>query len=188
MTSHFAYFRDLVLILVEVFFGKRFSQKFRNIHKKASFLSCNFIKNKTLAQRFSCGFCKIFKNTFFTEHLWRELLALYFVIIYSWQLSSNEKSIVGEKVIHMSKRFYRFRFIYLFISLFIYLYIYFFIYLFIYLFFYLFIYLFISFFSFHWQIPVTLLDTQNVCCTRSSQPFCWLGNTYTQCFWPILKI
>ena len=142
MTSHFAYFRDLVLILVEVFFGKRFSQKFRNIHKKASFLSCNFIKNKTLAQRFSCGFCKIFKNTFFTEHLWRELLALYFVIIYSWQLSSNEKSIVGEKVIHMSKRFYRFRFIYLFIHLFIYLFFYLFIYLFICFFIYLFIYLF----------------------------------------------
>ena len=119
MISHFAYFRDLVLILVEVFFGKKCSQKFRHIHKRASFLSCNFIKNKTLAQRFSCGFWKIFKNTFFTEHLWTELLALYFGIIYSWQLSSNEKSIVREKVIHMSKRFYRFTFTYLFIYLFI---------------------------------------------------------------------
>ena len=115
MISHFAYFRDLVVILMEVFFGKRCSQKFRNIHKRASFLSCNFIKNKTPAQRFSFGFCKIFKNIFFTEHLWMELLALYFVIIYRWQLSSNEKSVVGEKVIHMPKRFYRFRFIYLFI-------------------------------------------------------------------------
>ena len=119
MISHFACFRDLVLILVEVFFGKKCSQKFRHIHKRASFLSCNFIKNKTLAQRFSCGFWKIFKNTFFTEHLWTELLALYFGIIYSWQLSSNQKSIVGEKVIHMSKRFYRFTFTYLFIYLFI---------------------------------------------------------------------
>ena len=26
-------------------------------------------KKKTLAQVFSCGFCKISKNTFFTEHL-----------------------------------------------------------------------------------------------------------------------
>ena len=30
----------------------------------------NFIKKKTLAQVFSCQFCEISKNTFFTEHLW----------------------------------------------------------------------------------------------------------------------
>ena len=30
----------------------------------------NFIKKGTLAQMFSCEFCEIFKNTFFTEHLW----------------------------------------------------------------------------------------------------------------------
>ena len=30
----------------------------------------NFIKKETLAQVFSCEFCKIFKNTFFTDHLW----------------------------------------------------------------------------------------------------------------------
>ena len=30
--------------------------------------TCNFIKKETLAQAFSCGFCKIFKNTFFIEH------------------------------------------------------------------------------------------------------------------------
>ena len=30
----------------------------------------NFIKTETLAQVFSCEFCEIFKNTFFTEHLW----------------------------------------------------------------------------------------------------------------------
>ena len=28
------------------------------------------IRQETLAQVFSCGFCKIFKNNFFTEHLW----------------------------------------------------------------------------------------------------------------------
>ena len=33
-------------------------------------LACNFIKKETLVQVFSCVFCKIFKNTFFTEHLW----------------------------------------------------------------------------------------------------------------------
>ena len=30
----------------------------------------NFIKKETMAQVFSCEFCKIYKNTFFTEHLW----------------------------------------------------------------------------------------------------------------------
>ena len=31
---------------------------------------CNFIKKETLAQVLSCEFFEIFKNTFFTEHLW----------------------------------------------------------------------------------------------------------------------
>ena len=29
---------------------------------------CSFFKNETLAQDFSCKFCKIRKNTFFAEH------------------------------------------------------------------------------------------------------------------------
>ena len=29
-----------------------------------------FIEKETLAQVFSCEFCKISKNTLFTEHLW----------------------------------------------------------------------------------------------------------------------
>ena len=29
-----------------------------------------FIKKETLAQVFSCEFCEISKNTFFTEHVW----------------------------------------------------------------------------------------------------------------------
>ena len=32
--------------------------------------TCNFIKKETLAQVFSCKFCEMVKNTFFTEHLW----------------------------------------------------------------------------------------------------------------------
>ena len=32
--------------------------------------ACNFIKKETLSQVFSCEFCKVSKNTFFTEHLW----------------------------------------------------------------------------------------------------------------------
>ena len=47
--------------------------KLRKIHR-VSFLiklqACNFIKKETLAQVFSCEFCEISKNTFFTEHLW----------------------------------------------------------------------------------------------------------------------
>ena len=31
--------------------------------------ACNFIKKVTLAQVFSCEFCKIFKNTYSTEQL-----------------------------------------------------------------------------------------------------------------------
>ena len=31
--------------------------------------ACNFIKKETLGQLFSCEFCKIVKNTFFTEHI-----------------------------------------------------------------------------------------------------------------------
>ena len=30
----------------------------------------NFIERETLAQVFSCEFCEILKNSFFTEHLW----------------------------------------------------------------------------------------------------------------------
>ena len=38
--------------------------------------TCNFIKNETLAQVFSCEFCEISKNTFFTEHLLTTALSL----------------------------------------------------------------------------------------------------------------
>ena len=53
--------------------------KFRNIHSKTSVLesvfikvaelhACNFIK-VTSTQLFSCEYCKIFKNSFFIEHV-----------------------------------------------------------------------------------------------------------------------
>ena len=32
--------------------------------------ACNYIKREALAKVFSCEFCEIFKNTFFTEHVW----------------------------------------------------------------------------------------------------------------------
>ena len=40
----------------------------------------------------------------FARHLWmiasilKQLLALYFALIYSWQLSSSKKSLVGKKI------------------------------------------------------------------------------------------
>ena len=33
-------------------------------------VACNFVKKEILAEAFSCEFCQISKNTFFTEHLW----------------------------------------------------------------------------------------------------------------------
>ena len=47
--------------------------------------ACNFIKKETLAQVFSCEFCEIFKNTFFTEHLrltafGNDLLLFWFIL------------------------------------------------------------------------------------------------------------
>ena len=32
--------------------------------------ACNFLSKETLAEMFSCEFCEISYNTFFTEHLW----------------------------------------------------------------------------------------------------------------------
>ena len=36
---------------------------------KLQVLASNFIKEESLAKVFSCEFCEISKNTFFTEHL-----------------------------------------------------------------------------------------------------------------------
>ena len=38
---------------------------------------CNFIKLETLAQVFSCEFCKISKNSVFTKHLWTTASVVY---------------------------------------------------------------------------------------------------------------
>ena len=55
----------------EVFHVKRFSYKFHKIHRKTLVPeACNFIEKETLAQVFSCEFCEISKNIFFTDHLW----------------------------------------------------------------------------------------------------------------------
>ena len=48
------------------FIGKHPCQSL--IYNIVAGLACNFIKKETLAQVFSCEFCEISKNTFFTEH------------------------------------------------------------------------------------------------------------------------
>ena len=40
-------------------------------NKVASLQACNFIKNETPTQVFSCEYFEIFKNTYFQEHLER---------------------------------------------------------------------------------------------------------------------
>ena len=46
--------------------------------------ACNFIKKDTLAQVFSCEFCEIPKNTFFTEHLWTIASSAIHILISFW--------------------------------------------------------------------------------------------------------
>ena len=52
--------------------------------------ACNFIKKEILAQVFSCEFCEISKNTFFTEHVWAtaSVPAHFFVYrgTYAWSI------------------------------------------------------------------------------------------------------
>ena len=75
------------------------------------------LKKRLWYRGFPVNFAR-FNNSFFTEHLWtnasvwQQLLALYFVIIYSWQLSKREKSSVrGKKFVHIFQGLYRFRFL-----------------------------------------------------------------------------
>ena len=40
------------------------------LNKNVDLQSWNFIKKRLQRRFFSCGYCKIFKNTWFGEHLW----------------------------------------------------------------------------------------------------------------------
>ena len=48
------------------------------------------MKKETLAQMFSCQFCKIFRSNVFKEHIWRTAFGLNFV--------NRRKKSVKEKV------------------------------------------------------------------------------------------
>ena len=77
----------------EVFCEKRCSLKFFKTHRKTS-KACNFIKKETLAQVFSCEFREIFKNIFFTEHLWVTTSGISGVPINSVSKSMPKKSML----------------------------------------------------------------------------------------------
>ena len=74
-----------------------------NTCARASFLiklqaePCSFIKKEALAQVFSCGFCEIFKNTFFIEHLRWLLLLLVLNFIRNFALSVNVNLLLEKK-------------------------------------------------------------------------------------------
>ena len=53
---------------------------------------CNFIKNETLAQTFSCEFCEVSKNTFFTEHL-QATASVWFCLTKLEKLSSESEEL-----------------------------------------------------------------------------------------------
>ena len=52
----------------------------------------NFVKKETLAQVFSCEFCKIFRNAFLTECL-RRLLLVFFLLLTFFVLANQYKDL-----------------------------------------------------------------------------------------------
>ena len=132
------------------------------------FLSCNFIKKDILQNGFSFEFCKIFEKPFLQNTsgwlvlFYKNLLALYFAIIRSWQLSSSDKPLVAKQnssiylkdFTNLDFFFHFFHFLFIFCD----------------------------------KSLFTLSVTQSACCFLSSQPYSWLGDTWTEWFWPILKI
>ena len=76
----FIFFGSFMLRLVELFLLNSYCPEAatRGVLCKKLFLEIsqnslvfsNFIKKEPLTQVFSCEFCEISKNTFFTEHLW----------------------------------------------------------------------------------------------------------------------
>ena len=70
-----AYF-DLEAAVQRCSVKKVFLEISQNSQENTCARVCNFIKKETLAQLFSCEFCEISKNIFFTEHLWWLLLLI----------------------------------------------------------------------------------------------------------------
>ena len=98
----------------EVFFMKICSSNFRKIHRKIpvpeSFLiklqaeSCKFIKKNTLAQVFSCEFCKISNNSFFTEHLWATAYRIVYLLLHKQPSRGVLMKNLSENMQHIYRR------------------------------------------------------------------------------------
>ena len=82
------------------------------MHKKAAFKRlrpATLLKKETLALVFSCEFCQISRNTFFTEHLW----ATASILREGRRLKQIEISIISKltkKIIKTRKMFLHFLF------------------------------------------------------------------------------
>ena len=63
------FFRPHLSSLAAPIASRRSSHRMCSVRKGLE-KACNFIKKEALVQVFSCEFCEISKNTFFTEHLW----------------------------------------------------------------------------------------------------------------------
>ena len=70
--------KKAVLRNITKFAGKHLFQSL--FFNKVASLSPETLLKKTLAQVFSCEFCKISKNNFFTEHVWATASKVYFIL------------------------------------------------------------------------------------------------------------
>ena len=66
--------------------------------------TCNFIKKEQLAQLFSCEFCEISKNTFFTEPLWTNAHDPLTKSLSNWAFSLKCSSFQFNVLIRVSTR------------------------------------------------------------------------------------
>ena len=69
------FYRKSVLTNLTKFPGKHLCQGL--FFNKVAVSACIFNKKGSLAQVFSCKYCKIFMNTYFIEHLWTTASGLY---------------------------------------------------------------------------------------------------------------
>ena len=70
---------------------------------KVAGLICNFIKKETPTQVFSCEFCEISKNTFFTEQVWATASGWTGSIINTKLEERQDKSITTKDLLQMAK-------------------------------------------------------------------------------------
>ena len=82
---------------------KRCSRKFCNIHRKTPVLeplcglsSLQFYQKETSTPMFSCEYCKIFKNTYFEEHLQTTASCFMKKNRHSWRLNNSSKKTLNQ--------------------------------------------------------------------------------------------